>query len=93
MEGQHYLPKYLNALPQVLWWELDDLMVLGMFTSIGIMVNMQITFGIIGIVLTNLYSKYKRKKQPGFLRHYLYSKGLYGLKGRIPEYWIKELVE
>ena len=91
-EKGHYLPKYLNALPQVLWWEFDELMFLIVFTGIGIMANAQFTGAAIGFLAMKAYSSLKKKKQPGFLKHYLYKLGLYGVKGKYPEYWIKELM-
>jgi len=89
---RHYLPKYLDALPQILWWELDELAFLMGCTAMGIMADAQIIGAASGFIIMKIYSKLKRKKQPGFLKHWLYSKGLYGMKGKYPEYWIKELM-
>ena len=86
------MPKYLNALPQVLWWELDELAFLASATAIGIIANAQIIGAGIGFLLMKLYSSQKRKKQPGFLKHFLYKHGLFGVKGKYPEYWIKEIM-
>ncbi|WP_457641307.1 type IV conjugative transfer system protein TraL [Persephonella sp.] len=89
---QHYLPRYLNALPQLLWWELDEVMFLAGFTFLGIMADAQLIGAGVGFLSTKFYASFKRKKQPGFLKHWFYSKGLYGLKGKYPDYWIKELM-
>lgn len=89
---KHYLPKYLNALPQILWWELDELAFLAVFTTIGIMANAQLIGAGFGFFVTKIYSKLKQRKQPGFLKHFLYSLGLYGMKGKYPEYYVKEIM-
>lgn len=92
MEGKHYLPKYLNALPQILWWELDELAFLAVGTAIGIMANAQIIGAGIGFLSMKLYSSQKKKRQPGYFKHFLYKLGLFGIKGKYPEYWIKEIM-
>ena len=68
MEGQHYLPKYLNALPQILWWELDELAFLAVATGFGIFANAQIIGALVGFGIMKIYSKIKRKKQPGYFK-------------------------
>lgn len=89
---EHYFPKYLNALPQILWWELDELAFLATATGIGIMANAQLIGAGVGFLLMKLYANLKKKKQPGYLKHFLYKYGLFGVKGKYPEFWIKELM-
>ena len=89
---KHYLPKYLNALPQLLWFELDEAVFLLGFTFLGIMTDTQFIGAGVGFISAKVYSRMKKSKQPGFLKHWLYSKGLYGVKGKYPDYWIKELM-
>lgn len=87
MEG-HYIPKYLNALPQILWWEADEAAILGVFTAVGVAINATLLLAATGFVIMKVYAKAKNKRQDGFLYHWLYSKGLFGMKG-IPESYIK----
>lgn len=87
----NYIPKYLNAFPQLLWWEVEEYSILLFFVGIGIVTDKSFTMAAIGFVLMTVASKYLNTKQPGFMKHYFYSKGLFGLN-RIPDYCIKEFV-
>lgn len=86
MKEGHYIPKYLNALPQVLWWEADEAAILGIFTAVGVAMNLTLPLACAGFVIMKLYAKTKNKRQEGLLFHWLYKKGLYGMKGIPPSY-------
>ena len=88
---KHYVPKYLFAQPQIGWWELDEFLFVIVGTGIGIIIGGYGTIigGFIGIILAKLYGMTKETKQPGFLKHWAYSLGIYKWT---PEYWIKKLV-
>ncbi|MFA6396629.1 MAG: type IV conjugative transfer system protein TraL [Sulfurimonas sp.] len=88
---ERYIPKYLNAQIQLLWWELDEMIVMITFVSLGIISGHTYIGALVGFVIMNAYSKITSKKQPGFFKHVLYSYGLWG-KTNIPDYWVKELV-
>ncbi|MFN3263266.1 MAG: type IV conjugative transfer system protein TraL [Aquificaceae bacterium] len=90
---RHRIPRYVNALPQILWWEIDEFAFFLGGVVVGILTNHSFLGALIGIILSRTYMKLKYAKQAGFLFHWLYAKGLYGKKGLLPEYWIKELVE
>lgn len=89
---KHYVPKYLNAKPQLLWWELDQFMILMVFTGLGVMANKQFEGAAIGFILMFLYTKITNSNQPGFIKHFSYKYGMWGAKGRVVEYYIKELM-
>lgn len=80
-------------MPQIAWWELDEFIFLLIGTGYGIIVNKAWIGAIAGFLLMKFYCKLKNRRQEGYLFHVLYTKGLYGLKGRVPEFWIKEYVE
>lgn len=88
---ERYIPKYLNAQIQLLWWELDEIIVLLTFTSFGIISNHPFLGAGLGFIAMNIYTKLSTKKQPGFFKHTMYKYGMWG-KPFIPEYWVKELV-
>jgi type IV conjugative transfer system protein TraL len=88
---ERYVPKYLNAQIQLLWWEMDEMIVMMTFVSLGIISDHTYIGALLGFGAMNIYSKINSKKQPGFLKHVLYRYGLWGKKN-LPEYWIKELV-
>jgi len=89
-DNKKYIPKYLNAQIQFLWWELDEMIVLIIFMTLGIITNHTYVGVLIGFVIMQLYTKIKTAKQPGYFKHLLYKYGLWGNKV-VPEYWVKEL--
>lgn len=88
----HYIPKYLDAMPQLLWWELDELLFLVAGPLIGILTEHPLTGAGLGFLFLKTYSKTKSNRQPGYVWHLLYSYGLYGIPSRIPEYWILQFI-
>ena len=89
---RHKIPKYLHSYPQFLWWEMDEFFIFMAFMFAGIMVNKAIIGGLIGFIATKLYVKMKETKQDGFIKHVAYAFGLYNIKRKLPEYWVKELL-
>jgi hypothetical protein len=47
---------------------------------------------LVGGVISYIYTKLKGSHQPGYLKHVCYAIGLYNIKGKFPEYYIKEFV-
>ena len=88
-----YIPKYMNAEMQILWWDLSEFLILLVIIAFGVIAEMQFIATAIGVGVLKVISKMKNHKQAGFVGHYAYSKGLFGLKGRVPEFWIKEIVK
>jgi len=91
-ESERYLPKYLNAMPQILWWELDQFLVFIGFISVGILAGRTFSGFVAGMVATFAYTKIRDNRQPGYFKHWMYSKGLYNLKDKMPEYYVKEFI-
>jgi len=88
-----YIPKYMNAEMQILWWDLSEFLILLVIIAFGVIAEMQFIATAIGVGVLKVITKMKKHKQAGFVGHYAYSKGLFGLKGRVPEFWIKEIVK
>lgn len=88
---RRYIPKYLNAQPQILWWDLSEFIVFLLILSVGVLGNFPFTSAFIGVIALRIMSKMGGKKEAGYYRHLAYAKGLYGVKGRVPEFWIKEI--
>jgi type IV conjugative transfer system protein TraL len=88
-----YIPKYMNAEMQILWWDLSEFLILLVIIAFGVIAEMQFIATAIGVGVLKVITKMKNHKQAGFVGHYAYSKGLFGLKGRVPEFWIKEIVK
>lgn len=95
----HYIPKYLDAQPQFLWWEADEGLIIASFILTGRMIDNVIIFTFLGFFLQRLYSKLKNARQEGYLNHVLYALGLYQpksnkiKKNKIPFYYIKKYVQ
>ena len=88
-----YIPKYMNAEMQILWWDLSEFLILLVIIAFGVIAEMQFIATAIGVGVLKVITKMKNHKQAGLVGHYAYSKGLFGLKGRVPEFWIKEIVK
>ena len=88
-----YIPKYMNAEMQILWWDLSEFLILSVIIAFGVIAEMQFIATAIGVGVLKVITKMKNHKQAGFVGHYAYSKGLFGLKDRVPEFWIKEIVK
>lgn len=94
-----YIPKYLNAQPQFLWWEADEAMIGLSAIILGRVIDKMLIFLVIGFILVKIYSKLKNAKQEGFMIHTLYSLGLVQFKSngikknKIPHYYIKYYVK
>ena len=88
-----YISKYMNAEMQILWWDLSEFLILLVIIAFGVIAEMQFIATAIGVGVLKVITKMKNHKQAGFVGHYAYSKGLFGLKDRLPEFWIKEIVK
>lgn len=94
-----YIPKYLDAQPQFLWWEIDEAFILFGSLIIGRMLDRLILFLIIGFVFLKLYNKLKSSKQDGFMIHFFYRLGLVKFKSntnksnKLPHYYIKYFIK
>jgi hypothetical protein len=83
-----YIPKFLNAQPQFLWWDADETMILAFGLLLGISIEQRLICIVSALIIQKLYSKSKEHSQIGYLRHKLYALGL--IKNRkVPPYYIK----
>ncbi len=83
-------PRYLSSPIQVLWFESDEIAIIAICYTLGLL------FGLVGwallIIVPYLYGKLKKNYPRGFLKHSLYFIGLLDLKG-YPIYQEKEFFE
>jgi len=99
MSNARYIPKYLDAQPQFLWFEFDEAMILLIGLMTGRMLDQMILFIAISLIIQRVYTKLKNAKQTGFLQHTLYALGLVKFKSnigkfkKIPDYYIKYYVK
>lgn len=83
-------PQYLSAPFQILWYETDELGVLMFSLVLAFMYGN--VFWLLVVLAPYFYSKMKKSRPRGFLRHILYFAGLIKFKG-YPAYFDKEFRE
>lgn len=85
------IPQYLHKPLQVLWWETDEFMIVGLGFGLWLMFG-GYYFIIIGLTVPYIYSKFKKKHSRGFLKHLMYFSGFKGMKG-YPDFFMKDFIE
>ncbi|KLE02209.1 type IV conjugative transfer system protein TraL [Aliarcobacter butzleri] len=91
MEHKRYIPKYLNAEPQILWWDLSEFIKVLFFVMFGVIADHPFIFTMIGIIFLKFSTKLTSSKEIGFQKHLAYHLGFYSIKNRVPLSWCKEL--
>ena len=86
MEGR-YIPRFLNAAPLILWWDLSEFIKVLFFIFFGVLADHPFLFLILGLIFLKLPTKLTSQKEIGFQKHLAYHFGLYGLKRKVPESW------
>lgn len=86
----HRFPQYLSKPIQVLWFESDEL-ILFVFTLTLALIYGKIMW-LVFLVTQYFYTRTKRLKPRGFLKHILYMFGLIQMKN-YPEYFQREFHE
>ena len=83
-------PQYLSRPFQVLWFEIDELAIF-LFTFTVALVYGGMAW-IAFVVIQYCYSRTKRKRPRGFLKHVLYVLGLVRMQ-QYPDYFLQEFHE
>jgi conjugal transfer pilus assembly protein TraL len=66
------IPRYIDTQPQLLWWELDEVIVLILCLFVGILTR-QLTYLLLGgFVSTYFITKLKTGKSDGYVFHWFY---------------------
>ena len=66
------IPRYIDTQPQILWWELDEIIVLIMSLFVGILTRQLTYFLLGGFIATYFITKLKNGKSDGFIFHLAY---------------------
>ena len=75
------IPRYIDSIPQIFFWEMDEFMILASCFGAGIAFggsNTLIGFAV-GIVASNQFKKYKANGLPGQLNHLFHWKRIFSL--------------
>jgi len=88
------IPRYIDTQPQILWWELDEVIVLLLSIFAGI-VTRQLTYFLIGgFIATYFITKLKSGKSKGYVFHWLYWLGIPSFQFRnVPPGHYREFLE
>ncbi|HOD03152.1 MAG TPA: type IV conjugative transfer system protein TraL [Clostridiales bacterium] len=76
---------------KLFFWEIDEVIVMSAACFLGIMIDMLLTFGGIGIACAYLLTRLKKSSSEGVMIHFLYWHGFLKLKG-CPKSYIREFV-
>lgn len=87
------IPGQVDSLPQYLFWEIDEAMVVIVFASVGILVSSLITTTIAGMVCARMLSRNKQKSLPGLTLHMAYWIGAVSLGPQFTNGAMREIVE
>lgn len=90
---EHYMPKYINAQMQILWWDFDEFMLFIIFVAFGILSDHQVIGGIVGWLAMSYYGRIAQNKPNGFLKHVAYRFGLFNKPHKVPQFYKKELLK
>jgi conjugal transfer pilus assembly protein TraL len=66
------IPNYLDDSQQILLWELDEFILLGLAFAIGIITNYLGILVLLGLMGIKFYRKIKDRQANGFLLHAMY---------------------
>lgn len=66
------IPKYIDSPPQILWWELDEVIILIICVFAGIIARELTSLLVVGILSTILIGRMKRGKSEGIVLHWCY---------------------
>jgi len=83
----------IDGQMQILWWEMDELIVMLVCTCLGIAFGMMVPGAIVGFIVSKAIARMKMEKADGYYLHLLWWHGLFPLiKLRVP-HWIREFYE
>ena len=66
------IPNYLDDPQQILFWELDEFLLLAMMFGVGLMVNFLGLMLVTGLISIKFYRKIKDRQANGFMFHWAY---------------------
>jgi conjugal transfer pilus assembly protein TraL len=70
------IPRRIDEPPHILLWSADELAPMLIGLVIGVVVGKALLFTVIGLIITNLYRRYRDNRPDGYLLHMIYWSGL-----------------
>jgi conjugal transfer pilus assembly protein TraL len=80
------IPRHIDDPPTILFWDLDEFVLLCIFIVLGILSGKLLMFGAVGLVLSKVVGRFKQDKSDGYFLHILYWWGIMPIKGLPPSY-------
>ena len=66
------IPNYLDDPAQMLFWEIDEFLILCVFFGVGIVAGQLTAMVVFALVLVRVYRKVRDRRPNGFLVHMVY---------------------
>lgn len=87
------IPRYIDAIPQIFFWELDEFFILAACFGAGIaMGGLNTMFGLgFGLFFVNIFKKYKAGGLPGQLNHLFHWKNVFNINPSFPNGGVRRL--
>jgi conjugal transfer pilus assembly protein TraL len=87
---QAKIPRYIDDLPQILWWEIDEVSLFAGLFGLGIILGATGIGFIGGILCSYVLQKLKSRRGSEFVMHWGYWNGIIPIK---PPSWKEEFYE
>jgi len=88
------IPRHIDSLPQILWFELDELVIFLSFFGFGLFTRHVVEMLAMGFIAVYAVFKLKSGRSEGILFHWLWWQGLPLIKfRRCPEAFFREFAE
>ena len=80
------IPRYIDSIPQIFFWELDEFLILASCFGVGIVMGgLNTLLGIVGgFFAANTFKKYKAGGLPGQLNHLFHWKRILNINPVFP---------
>ena len=75
------ISRYMDDLPQIAFWELDEFIPVYAAIGLGIINGSLFTTVMVGVIISKIISKAKQSRIRGYFIHYLYWYGFISFKG------------
>jgi conjugal transfer pilus assembly protein TraL len=87
------IPRYVDGMPQMLMWELDEVIVFVFCMLVGIITRELTLMVVFGVVIVRMFSGWKNGQLDGVLAHMAYWYGLSPLNGVFKNGNMREYVQ
>ena len=87
------IPRYIDSIPQIFFWEIDEFLILAACFGVGIMLGgMNTVLGIgCGFFSANIFKKYKAGGLPGQLNHLVHWKNIFNINSAFPRSGVRRI--